>query len=72
MNVVKDIISVVTVNSIAEASEENARYCDMYVGSQNFTVVLTTPVNIEINVNFMILCLIRTLILPPFSVLQLY
>ena len=43
-NAVIEITKVATVNSAAEVLESNPRYCEMYVGSQNTTVVRTTPV----------------------------
>ena len=57
-------LKVATVNINAESSEENPRYCDIYVGSQKTTVVLTIPVIKDITVNFIILLSIRSFMLP--------
>ena len=72
MKVVSDMTKVATVNIIAELSAEKPRYCAMYVGIQKTTLVLITPVIIEISVNFTIRCLKRTAIPFPFSFEGLY
>ena len=54
INVVVEIANVAMVNMVADIFGENPKYCALYVGNQNTTLVRTIPVIMEINVNLMI------------------